>query len=207
MKQINKINSFCISVLLMAIICLFGACSQDDEVTPKTLEEYKQEFSQYVKAETQKTEACVEEGYNKGNFKEYRATGDAGIVFLTAKDNYLTVLYAAQQLLTKENLTIAEIVASRESLAAPGAIFTKYYCIADLRPLHEAVLAAEALNRTATVGTESGQVSQEAKNIFEEALRAARNLRNAATTTEELISNAITRLDKSTQIFKNAIIK
>ncbi|HON01745.1 MAG TPA: hypothetical protein PLM04_01275, partial [Paludibacteraceae bacterium] len=65
MKNIKKFSLF------FLFIGLIGAsCSTDEEntVVPKTLEQYKQDFSQFVSAEKTKVQNC-KMGYNKGDFK------------------------------------------------------------------------------------------------------------------------------------------
>ena len=211
MKRIDKMIFFGFSCLLMTVVCLFSACSDDDTITPKTFEEYKKEHKLFVESEILKAESCVREGYNKGEMKEYRINNsssginDTGYTFEMIKNNYLTTLYEAS---TTEYSTITDIVESNQKISEPGIRFTRYYNVIDLRPLQNAILAAEELRDATSVGTTTGQVSQKAKNVFEEVIKDARDIRNSAKTTEDLyVSRRIEILEKATIAFKSAIVK
>ena len=213
MKRIDKIKLFCFSCMLTAVGCLFSACSDNDTITPKTFEEYKQEYKQFVDSEILRVESCLREGYNKGELREYRVvnlqTGinDTGYTFETIKTDYLIALLEASRTI-EEHSTITEIVESNQKISESGARFGRYYNLVDLRPLQNAILVAEELRDATSVGTEIGQVSQGAKTVFEQAISDARGVRNSARTTDDFyVTRRIEILGTATAAFRNAIVK
>jgi len=201
MKTSNKYRYFFVLVVLAALG--FVSCSKDDEtvIVPKTTEEYRLQMSEFVAAEKAVVDSCVI-GYNKGNFK-VSATSN----FNNYKTAYLIVLNFADSVLNSDSVTIAQIVAANKTLAQPGKNFNGSLFISDRRPLVEPIIAAEALNAATLVGSDPGQVSQDAKTAYTAAITAAKATRDASTTIDRQVADGVKILDEATTTFNSAIIK
>jgi hypothetical protein len=200
----NIINKY---IYLIVVILLAGAgfssCTKDEPtvIVSKTAEDYKLQMSQFVASEKAIIDACVI-GYNKGDFKVASTSN-----FVPYKTAYQTVLTAAETVLNKQGVTIAEIVASNKTLATAGKNFNGTLFISDRRPLVDPIIAAEALNTATVVGTAVGQVAQEVKTTFTAAVSAAKATRDASTTIERQVEEAVVKLDDAKKAFEAAIIK
>lgn len=199
MKLFNK--KFNLPVLLLGFLFAFTSCATEEEtvIIPKTLEQYKQEMTQFVASEKAKVQNCVI-GYNKGDFKSTTN-------FDVYPADYLVVLVAAEAVLAKPDVTIAQIVAANKTLAVTGKNFTGSLWISDRRPLNDAIVAAEILNTATLAGTEIGQVSAEAKTAFATAITAAKAVRGASTSIDRQIADAVSKLEGAKVVFQNAIVK
>jgi len=200
MKKINKYRYFFIVVLLAT---LFVSCSKDEEtvIVPRTTEDYRIQMSQFVASEKAVVDSCVI-GYNKGNFK-ISATSN----FNNYKTAYLTALNFADSILNNDSVTITQIVATNKTLAQPGKNFNGSLFISDRRPLVEPIIAAEVLNTSTTVGTDVGQVSQDAKTAYTSAITAAKATRDTSTTIDRQVADGVKTLNEATSTFNSAIIK
>jgi hypothetical protein len=202
MKLIYKsIRLLSLSVLL-ALAYSFSACKSNDGeevIVPKSLEQYKLEMTLFVASEKAIVEKCVV-GYNKGDFK---STTNYDIY----KAGYLEVLVAAEAVLGKTDVTIAEIVAANKTLTTPGKAFNGSLWISDRRPLNDAIVAAETLDAATLEGNEKGQAPTQAKKAFADALLLAKTVRGASTTIDRQVTEAVTKLGEAKQVFLNAIIK
>jgi hypothetical protein len=201
MKTINKFGY--LIILIHITVIGFVSCSKDreTEVIPKTLEEYKQQMSQFITSEKSITEAC-KIGYNKGDFKVGSTSN-----FTPYKTAYLSALTIADTLVNRAGVTIAEIMASNKLLTTPGKNFNGSRFISDRRPLVDPIIAAEALNTATTVGTATGQVPQDAKTAYTTAITTAKATRDATTTIDRQVTDGVKLLDQATTTFKAAIIK
>ncbi len=201
MKKIKKVFKF---FALIGIIAVMNSCSNEDknEIVPKTLEQYKQDLGQFVLAEKTKVQNCVM-GYNKGDFKYSSDSTN----FNALKDNYLNTLLAAEAVLAKTDLTIADIVNANETLADPGKQFNSNLWISDRRPLNDAIVAAQKLLAATSIGTETGQVSSEAATAFSDAITAAKRVRDSSYTIERQVQEAIQKLEEAKNNFLASIIK
>lgn len=197
MKSINFIKT----LLFIAVLSVTTACSNDAEtvIIPKTLAEYKQEFHDFVTSQLEIVENC-EWGYNKGDFRS-KTNFDA---YTTA---YKTQLEAALLVLQQENLTIADIIKANSTLAVAGKNFQNNLYISDRRPLHEVIVVCEALNEEIVVGSSTGQVDNDAKVEFTAAIEKAKVIRNATTTVERQVAEAVDELNQAKAEFEAAIIK
>lgn len=194
-----KAYLFILAAALLTGLSSCRAIDEETEIIPKTLEQYKLEMSAFVASEKSLVENCVI-GYNKGDFK-------SSTNFDTYPADYLTVLVAAEAVLAKADLTIADIVNANKTLAVPGKNFTGSLWISDRRPLHEAIVAAETLNTATEVGTEPGQVAEAAKTAFTAAITAAKAVRGSSATIERQVADAVVKLEEAKQIFNAAVIK
>jgi hypothetical protein len=190
-----------VQILLFAFAISLIGCATDEEtvIIPKTLEQYHQEMSAFVASEKSLVENCVV-GYNKRDFK-------SSTNFDTYPAAYLTVLVAAEVVLARPEVTIADIINANKTLAVPGKNFTGSLWISDRRPLHEAIVEAEALNTATEAGSETGQVSEEAKTTFTAAITAAKAVRGSSATIERQVADAVVKLEEAKQVFIAAIIK
>ncbi|HOF97877.1 MAG: hypothetical protein KBG33_03530 [Paludibacteraceae bacterium] len=198
MKNIKKFSLF------FLFIGLIGAsCSTDEEntVVPKTLEQYKQDFSQFVSAEKTKVQNC-KMGYNKGDFKYSSDSTN----FKTYCADYLNVLIAAEAVLAKSDLTIADIVKANGTLASPGKLFNSSLWISDRRPLNDAIIAAQELLAATPEGTDPGQAPAEARTAFTNAITAAKKVRDSSYTIERQVQEAVQKLEEAKNAFLAAII-
>lgn len=203
MKKIEMMYYLIISFFLVAFVLVIGSCTKEGEtvIIPKTIDEYKQQMSQFVSSEKAIVGTCVI-GYNKGDFKVASTSS-----FVSFTTNYLTVLNDAEMVLSKTDVTIAEIVAANKTLGVSGKLFLNSLFISDRRPLVDPIVAAEALNTATIVGTAVGQVSQAAKTTFTAAITAAKSTRDASTTIDRLVEEAVKKLDEAKKAFESAIIK
>lgn len=190
-----------VKTLLFAIAISIVGCATEEEtvIVPKTLEQYKQEMTQFVASEKAKVQNCVI-GYNKGDFKSTTN-------FDVYPADYLAVLVAAEAVLAKPDVTIADIVTANKTLAVAGKNFTGSLWISDRRPLNDAIVTAEILNTATLEGTGIGQVSTDAKTAFTAAITAAKAVRGASTSIERQVADAVTKLEEAKTVFQNAIVK
>lgn len=193
MKGIKKIFML---FSLLGIIIGNNSCSTDEEtvIVPKTLEQYKQEFSQFVSMEKEKVQNC-KMGYNKGDFKYSSDSTN----FNTLRVNYLDVLLAAEAVLAKPDLTIADIVNANKTLADPGKQFNSNLWISDRRPLNDAIVVAQELLTATPEGTEPGQAPAEARTAFSDAITAAKQVRDSSYTIERQVQEAIQKLEERSE--------
>lgn len=206
-----EIKSFLnISFLFLAFVLAFSSCTKEEEtvIIPKTLDTYKLEFGQFVASEKAIVSACVI-GYNKGNFKVASTSN-----FTKYTGAYMTQLNAAEVVVNKTDVTIADIVAANKALntttnsvVTPGKTFYLNVFISDRRPLVDPIIAAETLNAATLVGTASGQVTQAAKTTYTAAITVAKTTRDLATTIDRQVTEGVTILAAATTAFKAAIIK
>jgi hypothetical protein len=185
------------------------SCTQDPEivVTPKLLSEYISESVLFVNSELAFTRSITAVGYNK---KEYSVSLNAvtATAFVTIKAAYLTALKADSALLVSPTVTIPQIVAGNQALGTPGKAFGAGINQCDKRPLHDAIVAANALNTSVLAGTAPGNVPAAAKTAFASAISAATTTRDASTTIlDRQVTEAIDKLKASTATFNAAIIK
>ena len=106
MKSIHRFARSLLLLVISGIVIGFCGCTADEgetEIISKTLDQYKQELSQFVASEKAIVDKCVV-GYNKNEFK-------SSTIFETTRSAYLVVLVAAETALKKTDLTIADIVA------------------------------------------------------------------------------------------------
>lgn len=201
MKTSDKYRYFFILVLLASLG--FVSCSKDEEtvIVPRTTEDYRLQMSEFVAFEKAVVDSCVI-GYNKGNFK-VSATSN----FNNYKTAYLTVLNFADSVLNNDSVTISQIVAANKTLAQPGKNFNGSQFISDRRPLVDPIIAAEALNVATPIGTDPGQVPQDAKTAYTAAITAAKATRDASTTIDRQVEDGVKILDEATKTFNSAIIK
>lgn len=193
-KSTLLILSFC-----TLIIFAFYACSSDDEINPKTVEDYKTELSQIISSEKNVVKNC-KLGYDKGNFRNE-------LLFAETTYNYMLALNNAELVLAKPDLTIANILGANKSITGPGKAFNDNLFISDRRPLHEVIVFSDTLRVRTAVGTLTGQVSTEAKNAFSIAISKAKTVRSASSTIERQVTEAVEKLKLELEIFQKTIKK
>ena len=201
-RLIHKTTRLVSMMTMAGVAFIVSGCSgesDETEMTPKTIDQYKSELIQFVKSEKTIVDACVV-GYNKGDFKSLTT-------YDTFKADYLAVLVAAETALARDNLTIPDIVAINKSLSGPGKAFTSNLWISDRRPLNDAIVAAEELNTATPEGTAKGEAPPAAKTAFTAAITAAKTVRGAGTTIDRQVTEAVTKLNEAKQVFLNAIVK
>ncbi len=194
----NKINKLAI-VLLTMIITISCVKEEETVIIPKTFEQYKTEFQEFVSAQLDIVNNCVW-GYNKGDFRS-QANYDS------YTSNYRAKLEAAQLILNQDDLTIADIMKANSSISADGKNFQSSLYISDRRPLHEVIVSCETLNEEVLEGTASGNAPAESKSEFEAAIAAAKVVRNATTTIERQVSEEVENLNKAKDAFEASIIE
>lgn len=188
-------------ILLFAVFIGLGivACNTDDEIVPKTLQEYKEELSAIVAAEKVKVENCVV-GYNKGDFR-------SEIYYQDYRFNYMSALVAAEKVLAKPDVTIAEIFAANKSITSPGKAFNDYLFISDRRPIHDLIVICDTLRVHTPAGTEIGMAPSAARDVFTSAISKAKSVRSSSTAIERQVTEAVEKLNLELTNFKKAIIK
>lgn len=177
----------------------FTGCADEEGITPKTTDQYRQELSGFIASEKSAVEKCVV-GYNKGDFK-------TAAIFETTKTAYLAVLTAAGSALDKADITISDIIGIQKTLATPGKAFVSNLWISDRRPLNDAIVSAEELNNNTAEGTGKGQAPPAAKTTFADAISQAKAVRGASTTIDRQVTEAVEKLSAARLVFQNAIIK
>jgi hypothetical protein len=201
MKLINKFIRVLAFAVLSGAVSGFSGCTDDGEteIVPKAIEQYKLEMIQFVTSEKTIVENCVV-GYNKGDFK-------SSVNFDAFRESYLTVLIEAVQVLSRNDITIADIVSVNKTLAAPGKAFTSNLWTSDRRPLNDAIVVAEELNTATPEGIEKGQAPSDAKTAFAGAITAAKAVRGASSTIDRQVTETVEKLEEARQAFLKAIIK
>lgn len=199
MKFSKNKSSYLLFTLIVGLVLSISSCSKDEEIVPKTIEEYKTELSAIVTSEKAKVENCVV-GYDKGNFK-------TELNYLDYKYNYMVALVSAEAVLVKSDLTIADLFAANKELTAPGKAFNDNLFISDRRPIHELILFCDTLRVHTPEGTLKGQAPADARNTFMAAVTKAKSVRSSTYTIERQVLEAVEVLKKALEIFQAAIIK
>lgn len=203
MKYLEKISNLLILSVIIVSGIVLNSCSADEETTiiPKTLDEYKAQLSEFVTSEKTVVNNCTI-GYNKGDFKVGSTSS-----FDSYKTSYLTVLNSAEVVLNSPDVTIEKIVTANKTLAVPGKAFTSSLFISDRRTLNDSTIVAETLNAATIAGTATTQVADSSKVSFTTAITKAKSARDASTTVERQVDDAVTELGDAKKIFMKAIIK
>ena len=202
MKKINFSLPMIWLPLMVSMVVWTTSCAKDEEATPpKTLEQHRQELTQFATTEKAMVEAVVV-GYDKGNFMVAQTS-----TFSSKKTAYLKVLDAALVLVTSPSLTMKNVTDTYKSFGVPGQAFQFALFISDRRPLNDLIVPCQALNASTTVGTAPGQVSQEAKTAFTNAIAAAVKTRDLSTTIDRQVADGVTTLTTAKTTFEAAIIK
>ncbi len=191
---------------MLALVFGIGmnACTDTaNEVTPKTLDEYKVSLKTFVDSEISKVNACVL-GFNTGDFK---STTTNIPNFEPYKVNYLKDLNDALVVVNKADVTIADLVKSRSNLTANGKLFNTSLWTADRRALNDLIVELTTLNSSTTAGTASGQAPQAAKDALTAAITAAKAIRDSALPVQMAIDAAVVTLSTAKTTFQAAIIK
>ena len=199
MKFMKNKTSILLYSLILGLFIGFSSCESDDEITPKTLDEYKTELSTIVTAEKAKVQTCVV-GYDKGNFK-------SELLFADYRYNYMAALVSAETVLAKSELTIADIVEANKAITAPGKAFNDNLYISDRRPIHELIVFCDTLRVHTPEGTLTGQAPADARNTFMAAVSKAKSVRSSSYTIERQVLEAVEVLKKALEVFQAAIIK
>lgn len=201
MNKIYKNCQLMIITLLMLVSIGFGACTMEDELTVvplKTLTEYKTQMIAYLAKEKMMVDTA-RVGFNVNNLK---TTTDS----TTVKAPYLAAIIAAQEVVNKADVTIAQIAAADKTLATPGKAFWAAIWIADRRQLNDSIVAAAALNTATAQGNLGGQVLADAKAAFTSAIAKATSTRGTSALSALQIKMAVETLSAAKKAFVAAII-
>jgi len=197
MKYIEKI-------FLLIVLMGFGlsSCTVDEPivVTPKTLDQYIDQFGKFVKAEKLFVDSC-KISYKKGDYAVASTSS-----FNTYKANYLAALKADSTIIFTPGVTIAQIVAGDFSLAVPGKAFRAKLNIADLRELNDSIVSATNFNNTVLVGNAAGNVLQYDKTQFSNAIALAIGTRDLLTSIDRQVQAALASIKSAKATFIAAII-
>ncbi len=197
MKYIEKI-------FLLIVLMGFGlsSCTVDEPivVTPKTLDQYIDQFGKFVKAEKLFVDSC-KVSYKKGDFAVASTAS-----FAAYKASYVAALKADSTIIFTPGVTIAQIVAGNSSLAVPGKTFRAKLNIADLRELNDSIVSATNYNNTIIVGSAAGNVLQYDKTQFSNAIALAIGTRDLITTIDRQVLAALDALKTAKAAFKAAIM-
>lgn len=194
----HKFNTL-IGVILFAIGFLFS-CQIDDELVPKSLEQYKTELSEIVSSEIVDVSNCVM-GYDKGNFKIDT------LLYFEATTDYRNALKSADSILLLNELTIKEVMNANYLISKPGHTYHSNIWISDRRPLHEAIVYCDTLRVHTPEGTEPGMAPKEARDKFVDAILVAKRIRGSSATIDRQVTAATEELTLELELFQNAIIK
>jgi len=200
MKYIKKISL--LIILTLFVRATFISCSVEEPtvVTPKTLDEYKLQFSEYVTSEKTKVYNCVV-GYDKDNFMPLSTTS-----FASYKAAYLAALKVDSAVIAKPGVTIAELATANVALTVSGKAFLGKINISDRRALNDLIVLATTLNASAITGAQAGNVLLDAKTVFTTAITTAAATRDAFTTIDRQVLTAIDLLTVAKAVFTSAII-
>jgi hypothetical protein len=199
MKFLKHKSTALIGVILISLGFGVSSCESDNEVVPKTLEQYKAELSQIVSSEKETVSSCVM-GYDKGNFKIDT------LLFIETTTDYKNALKDADSILAIEGLTIADVMEANYLISKPGKVFNDNTWISDRRPLQEAIVYCDTLRVHTPEGTEPGMAPKEARDRFGVAISEAKSIRGASTTIERQVTAATEDLNLELEVFKEAII-
>ena len=114
---------------------------------------------------------------------------------------------AAEAVLAKPDLTIADIMAANYALSAPGKAFNDNVFISDRRPIHELIIYCDTLRVHTPIGSEVGAAPQEAHDEFNAAITDAKSVRSRGTTIDRQVTAAVDSLNPELVIFEGAIVK
>ncbi|MCU0474382.1 MAG: hypothetical protein MUC93_13640 [Bacteroidales bacterium] len=199
MKFMKNKSIILLFSLFLGFVAGFTACSSDEEIIPKTLEEYQTELSAIITSEIAKVQNCVV-GYDKGNFK-------SELLFADYRYNYMSALVSAEATLAKPDLTIVDIVAANKAIAVPGKAFNDNLYISDRRPIHELIVICDTLIAHTPEGIAVGQAPAAERNTFIAAISRAKTIRSTSTTIERQVLEAVEVLNQALTVFQSAIIK
>jgi hypothetical protein len=201
MKYINKKSTGLLYALIIGIGIGFVACDADseDEVIPKTLDEYKTELSDLITSEKAIVQKCIV-GYNKGDFKD-------GTLFTDYTYNYMAALVEAEKILAKPDLTIANVMTANKLISPSGKLFNDNLFISDRRPLNNLIGVCDTLYVHTPEGNQPGMAPAEARSQFKSDISAAKTVRDRSSTIERQVTEAVEELTKDLATFKMAIIK
>ena len=190
-------------VMIIAIFVISISCSKEEgpEPVPKDATYFREQLVQLVNDQIPLVQACVV-GYNKGEFK--KASESNFTKFTTA---YLTALNKVLEVTNKTEATLAELIDASKTLGSPGENFANNIWNSDRRPLNDLIVPCEALNAATLVGTQPGQVPQEAKTTFTAAITKAKATRDAASTIDRLVTDGVELLTAAKTAFEAAIIR
>lgn len=136
--------------------------------------------------------------------------GDApGQYPAVAREAFRTAISAANQILANPEATQAEVNREIESLAAAKAIFDASVIpmpSADKKELKAAIDESQALYDSAVVGSSDGNYRQADKNIFQQAIAAAKAVFDNAGATQEAVDNATSALKAAKVTFEATVI-
>lgn len=196
-----KTRSFIQYFLLLTVVVLMGACSTDEEtvIVPKTLEQYKQELQAFVTSQITFIDNCVV-GYNKGDFR-------SSTNYEPYSTAYKAKLLAVLTTLDKPDLAITDIVSAYKSFADEGKLYQAEIFISDRRPLHELIVACEALNTATPDGSAPGNVNPADRAPFVDAITAAKAKRSASALVQRQVQEEVDKLNAAKTAFENAIAK
>ena len=193
------------STILLAILVLFlgivTACTEEELVDPKTVEEYLEELNIIVATEKAAVENCVI-GYNKGDFKPFEEAD-----YDTVTNRYMDSLLLAEEIMANPDVTIEELMYANWAITDPGYEFWTRVFISDRRPLQEVIVYCDTLRVHTPVGTESGHAPYLADSIFGAAIAEAKYWRNLATTIDRQVAAEVDSLNRKLDIYEAAIIK
>ena len=114
MRSIRFNTTELLTSLIMLIGIGFSACTKDEAVVPKTVEEYLDELRIIVNTDKAAVENCVV-GYNKGDFKVFEETN-----FDTVTNRYMDSLLLAEEIMAIPDVTIEELFYANWALTTPG---------------------------------------------------------------------------------------
>jgi len=200
-----KSIKYCSTILLVNFIFIMGigftACTEQETVDHKTVEEYLDELSILVSTEKTAVENCVV-GYNKGDFKVFEEA-----VYDTVTNRYMDSLLLAEEIMANPDVTIEDLFYANWAITIPGKEFWSRVFISDRRPLQEVIVYCDTLRVNTPVGTEPGMAPHEADSIFGAAIAEAKYWRNLATTIDRQVAAEADSLNQELDIYKDAIIK
>lgn len=200
MKFIKFKFNYLLTGFLLAVAIGFYACNSEDEMVPKTLEQYRVELNEIVSSEKETVRNCVM-GYDKGNFRIDT------ILFLEATTEYLNALNDAEIILTTEGITIADVMDANYLISKPGKVFNDNVWISDRRQLNEAIVYSDTLRVRTPEGNEPGMAPKEARDRFGNAIIKAKQVRGSSSSIVRQVIAATEELNLELEIFVEAIIK
>lgn len=202
MKSIRNNSTILLFILILIVGVGFSACSEENTaVVPKTLEQYKNELSDFVNREKAAVENCVV-GYNMGDFKVFNESD-----YDTITTRYMDSLLLAEDIMAMPDLTIADLSYANWALTSPGDVFWENVFISDRRPLQESIVYCDTLRSNTPVGIEPGNAPPEADSVFGAAISHARYWRDLSTTIDRQVAAEVDSLNQELEIYEEAIIK
>lgn len=216
MKHIEKTIKLLLTLSLLIVVLVgFNSCNIDEPVptpTPKTMQEYKLMLRDFYNREKLFVDSS-KVGYNINEFAPSAATS-----FDAYKANYLRNLKSIDSILVKADsivqklpvVTIGDLVKAAGYTSTTGKAFRSKVNICDKRALNDSITSCLNLNNIIVAGNGGlvgvSNVLNEDKSKFLDAISLAITTRDASTTIDRQVKEALPLLNTARLAFLSSVI-